>query len=87
MFWKKKSAPIDLDVYFTRKINKFQLFNRTRLACTDTTDYELRLKHFLENNQNNILLITRVVGYRQYLIKTGSTNLQAAKETLDYYQH
>lgn len=87
MFWTKKKPSISVDEQFGNQIKKFQLKQRAIKACQDTTDYELQLRHFLENNQNNILLLTNVVGYRSYLLRNGCTNQTAAKETLEYYRH
>lgn len=69
------------------KIKKFQLKNRAARAVEDTTDYELKLRDFCTRNRNNLALLTSIQGLRLYLIKTGSTPQQAAKETLEQLQH
>lgn len=87
MFWNRQvGESIDIDDMFGLQVKKFQLKNRVKRACTDQTDYELRLKTFCTNNSNNLLLLTQVAGYRTYLIGNGCTNQQAAKETLEAFK-
>lgn len=88
MLWnRKKEVGKSIDEEFHLQLKKFQLKNRVRLACTDTTDYDLMLRDFCTRNKNNALLLTRVAGYRTYLIGNGCTNQQAAKLTLEEYRH
>jgi hypothetical protein len=93
MFWfkrrRKKLKSID-DEFLDRldrtrlQIQRAHLKERVRRACQDHTNYEQQLKDFCENNRNNLWLLVRVRGYRQYLINCGCTPQQAAKETLEH---
>lgn len=92
MFWTKKKRQAQrsqsLDEMFSLRIKKFQLKNRVRQACTDTTNYEEQLRNFLERNKNNQKIIIDVAGYRSYLIdRCGLTKQKAAKEILEHYRH
>ncbi len=82
-----------IDDAFHEQIKKYQLDvkrkqlkERVKLACQDTTNYELMLRDFCIRNKNNMLLLVKVRGYRGYLIECGCTPQQAAKETLEEYR-
>jgi hypothetical protein len=89
MLWHKHkhSHSPSIDEIMHLQIKRYQLKQRVAKACTDTTDYEYRLKNYCYNNRNNVLLLTSVMGYRAYLIKCGCGIQQAAKETLERFQH
>lgn len=95
MLWfKHKHSHNSIDDAFHERIRQFQLANKRKAlkervarACMDTTNYQLRLMNFLDNNKNNVRLLTQVLGYRTYLLDCGLNPQQAAKETLDHFQH
>lgn len=78
---------LSIDDQFQLQIKRHQLKQRVVKACTDTTDYEHQLKNYCYNNRNNVLLLTKVMGHRAYLIKCGCGIQQAAKETLEHFRH
>lgn len=83
----RKAAKIKQLEKIHSDIKRHQLFVRTKNSINHTTNWKLRLQHFLENNSNNKELIIKIAGYHSYLIKTGCDSETAAKECLEYYQH
>ena len=86
LFWFKfNREQFNFDSYWRTLIKKKQLKERAANACKDNTDYQLRLKHIMINNRNNLQLLTRIAGHMDYL-KSHDVSLQlAAKETIELF--
>lgn len=84
--WDKKPA-LDIDAELYEMIKQNRLKRRCQKACRDNTNYQLHLVSFCESNQYNLLLLTRVAGYRTYLLETGCNEQEAARLVLEEYRH
>ena len=87
-FFKKQPKRISIEDYFAScqiSSQKFILKNRAKNAIKNTTNWELRLRNFLENNKNNQKLIINIAGYHHYLTNLGLKPDIAAKECLEQY--
>ena len=86
MFWNKNKG-LSLDEQFNLAIKKGILKRRAKIACTDTTNHDLMLRNFCNNNKNNKRLLTNVAVYWQAAVTAGIPEQQAAKDTLEYFRH
>lgn len=84
--WRKEPS-IDMYEELLERIKKDRLKKRCQKACRDNTNYQMHLVAFCESNQNNLLLLTKVAGYRSYLIKNGCNEQEAARLVLEEYRH
>jgi hypothetical protein len=91
-FWFNKSHCKSIDQEYYERMVAFQqekkrekLKERVAAACTDTTDYELKLRIFCQNNRNNPVALKKVLIHRSRLIESGCDRQQAAKQTLEIF--
>lgn len=75
--------PFSLDDLIRGDIKKYKLKGRAINACNDQTNYDIRLRNFMTNNNDNIVLLTKIAGHMEYLKKQGLSHQQASKETLE----
>ena len=87
MFWNKNKQATSINDQFHLQIKRNILLNRVRNALKDTTDYDLRLRNFMLKNHHNQKLIVDIVGHMSYMKTSGYDVQQAAKATLEEFQH
>jgi len=87
MFWNKPKQTKSINEELYLEIKRSRLIDRVKNALKDTTDYDLRLRNFMLKNHHNQKLIVDIVGYMSYMKTCGYDVQQAAKETLEKFQH